>query len=356
MAKILVIGGGVAGFTSALHLLRAGHQVTLAEKQKGKIDKVCGEGMLPFGVALLDELGLRDEVAAAGFPFRGLAYVLGAKQVSGSFEGDRMGIGIDRARLDALLRHACHEFPTFTLQAGRRILPGSDLPYAHILAADGINSRWAEAEGVAKKFGSRLGVRIRLQTPPPDHVRVHFFPTCEVYFTPTNDQTLSVAFLLDKDKMQIRGNQLWDWCVNHLNQYFPQYARTPILNIGTRGPIVSWPAGSHQPQIHLLGDAYRAFDPISGAGMSFALLCAKLATTHLHSPQDYYRALKPSICAINDFTNAVLFFRGAGFKTRLMLRQLDKAPETFRRMLTLHDGHHRFTDLGLRAMASFLRL
>ena len=356
MAEVLVVGGGVAGFSSALHLLRAGHHVTLAEKQKGSIDKVCGEGILPFGVELLDELGLKDEVVAAGFPFRGIAYKLGEKTVSGQFEGDRMGIGIDRARLDAILRSACQAHKQFTFQEGSRVLPDTTADFDHILAADGINSRWATAQGVQKKFGSRLGVRIRLQTPPPDHVQVHFFPTCEVYFTPTDHNTLSVAFLLDKDKMPISGRELLDWCSNHLKTHFPHLSKAPVLNTGTRGPIVSWPAGAHHPNIHLLGDAYRAFDPISGAGMSFALLCAKLATTHLNATDDYYRALKPCMRAINDFTGAVLFFRGAGIKTRLMLRQLGKAPKTFQRILTLHDGHHRFTDLGIRAMASFLKI
>ena len=106
---------------------------------------------------------------------------------------------------------------------------------------------------------------------------------------------------------------------------------------------------------HLLGDALRAFDPISGAGMSFALLCARLAAENIDDPNGYHRAMRPALRSIASITNTVLCLRGGGRRTRLMLRQLALAPESFDRILALHDGHHLFTDLGLRGMLPLLR-
>ena len=90
--------------------------------------------------------------------------------------------------------------------------------------------------------------------------------------------------------------------------------------------------------------------------MSFALLCGKWAAAHLNDPAAYYRALAPSRRGIGSFTDTLLFFRGGGFKTRLMLRQLARSPKSFAKMLALHDGSHGFSDLGLAGLLPLLRL
>jgi len=41
--KVVIIGGGLAGLTCAIHLLKSGHPVTLIEKNKYPNHKVCGE-------------------------------------------------------------------------------------------------------------------------------------------------------------------------------------------------------------------------------------------------------------------------------------------------------------------------
>jgi flavin-dependent dehydrogenase len=70
-ADLLVVGGGPGGLATALHARRHGLSVIVAEPRPDPIDKACGEGLMPGGLAELASLG----VDPAGMPFRGIAYV-----------------------------------------------------------------------------------------------------------------------------------------------------------------------------------------------------------------------------------------------------------------------------------------
>jgi len=350
--KMLVIGAGIAGLNCALRLLQQGHQVTVIERQRGPIDRVCGEGILPFGVDLLEELGLADTVRQAGFPFVGLSYHHGTRQVAGNFAPGQMGIGIERKCLDAILREACARESGYELKEGVRLKPGDDVGYDRVFAADGINSRWGAQRQIRQS--SRLGVRFRVATCPGDRVQVHFFKGYEIYFTPTQKDTLSVACLVDPMKSGMGGSGLQSSCLAAFRQHFPELAEAPVTDLAARGPISTRVSGPH-PDFHLLGDALVAFDPICGAGMSFALLCGKLAAAHCQDTEAYYADLKQPQRSIGCFTDALLFFRGGGWRTRLMLRQLALAPASFTRMITAHDGRHQFLDLGFPTLLPLLR-
>ncbi len=352
--NVLIVGGGIAGLNCALRLLGAGHRVTVAEKQRGSIDKVCGEGILPFGVELLKELGLLEQVREAGIPFYGVSYHLGEQQVMARFENGRFGVGIERGLLDRILRVACGQWDRFELKEGVTVRPETARGFERVLVADGIHTQWGTSRGRETVYGKRLGIRFRVEVENEPMVAVHFFKEGEVYLTPSGESTLSAAFLIDPERVGLPGGKLKDWCRRFFQRHFPHMAGAPIRDMAARGPIVSKPKGS-PPPYHLLGDAYRAFDPICGAGMGFGLLCGKLASEYLDEPAAYYRALSPAEKAVNDFTNTILFFRGGGLKTSLMIRQLAKAPHTFERILAFHDGGHRFWDLGVRGLLSLLK-
>ena len=70
-ADLLIVGGGPAGLASAINARQQGLSVIVAEPRNDPIDKACGEGLMPGGLAELVSLG----VDPAGMPLRGIAYL-----------------------------------------------------------------------------------------------------------------------------------------------------------------------------------------------------------------------------------------------------------------------------------------
>jgi 2-polyprenyl-6-methoxyphenol hydroxylase-like FAD-dependent oxidoreductase len=64
--EIVIVGGGVGGSALATALAQAGLAVLVLEKSTVFPDLVRGEWMAPWGVVELRELGLYDQVLAAG--------------------------------------------------------------------------------------------------------------------------------------------------------------------------------------------------------------------------------------------------------------------------------------------------
>lgn len=351
--KIAVVGGGIAGLNVALRLLQQGRRVTLFEKQRGPIDKVCGEGVLPFGVKHLEQLGLAETLAAAGAPFHGIEYRMGARRVAGTFAEGEHGIGISRYEVDRVFRERCAQYDHFERVEGRKVGWDDLGGFERVIAADGVHSPLARAHGRKVRLGRRLGVRFRVQAPAPRRVRVSFFEKGEIYITPIATNAVSVAMLLEGDRVP-HGKALQPWCEQRFREAFPEYTGA-VDHFATRGHIVASFSGL-KPPFHLVGDALHTFDPISGAGMSAALAAGEACVTHLDDCRAYYRTMAPIIRSVHNFTGVILAFRGGGWRTKLMLARLGGAPATFDRILALHDGAHQPWQLGVRAALPLLRL
>ena len=89
---ILVIGGGPAGSTAAAMLAEQGQDVVLLEREVHPRFHI-GESLLPRNSAILDRLGLRDQVAAMGVHKPGGEFVLDATGQSTHFD---FSLGLDQ--------------------------------------------------------------------------------------------------------------------------------------------------------------------------------------------------------------------------------------------------------------------
>src|SRR5882762_1917950 len=63
---VIVVGGGLAGSTLATVLARKGRRVLVLEREAKFKDRVRGENMLPWGVAVARRLGILEDLVAAG--------------------------------------------------------------------------------------------------------------------------------------------------------------------------------------------------------------------------------------------------------------------------------------------------
>ena len=76
---------------AALACAQRGLSVQIYEPRSGPLDKACGEGIMPAGVRILEELGVQLE----GMPFHGIRYVQGTHIAEGRFARSP-GLGVRR--------------------------------------------------------------------------------------------------------------------------------------------------------------------------------------------------------------------------------------------------------------------
>ena len=76
---VITVGSGLAGSTLSAELARAGHKVLVLERETRFKDRVRGENMVPWGVAVARRLGLVDDLIAAGGhqPRSWITYIFG---------------------------------------------------------------------------------------------------------------------------------------------------------------------------------------------------------------------------------------------------------------------------------------
>ncbi|HEY0883230.1 MAG TPA: FAD-dependent oxidoreductase, partial [Archangium sp.] len=104
---VAIIGGGPAGLATAIGAASRGLSVEVFERRPGPVDKACGEGLMPAGLAALERLGvralLREEDTA---PFESILYVQQGARVEGRLPSPG-GLGVRRlALVDALTKRA----------------------------------------------------------------------------------------------------------------------------------------------------------------------------------------------------------------------------------------------------------
>jgi 2-polyprenyl-6-methoxyphenol hydroxylase-like FAD-dependent oxidoreductase len=111
VSKVLIIGGGIAGLSSAIVLTARGVDVEIVE-QNPKWD-VYGVGIIQPGNALraLDQLGLLDEVLAAGFAMDGDRFHLANGMMLADNEFPRVA-GPAYPGLNGITRPKLHEILT----------------------------------------------------------------------------------------------------------------------------------------------------------------------------------------------------------------------------------------------------
>lgn len=285
-ADLLIVGGGPGGLATALYARRHGLSVIVAEPRDSPIDKACGEGLMPGGLAELTSLG----VDPAGMPFRGIAYLDESRRVEARFRNGP-GRGVRRTTLHAALASRAKEQDTdwistrvtsVTQDAGGVSAAGVRAKW--LVAADGLHSSVRRAVGIEAVAGTprRFGVRRHYRVPAwSEFVEVYWSRWGEAYVTPVEPDLVGVAIL-----SQDRPDLGW----------FPQLAARldgvepgRVRGCGPMRQVVSRRVAG---RVLLVGDAAGYEDALTGEGISLAVKQAAAAVAAIidDTPASYERS------------------------------------------------------------------
>jgi flavin-dependent dehydrogenase len=290
-ADLLVVGGGPGGLATALHARRHGLSVIVAEPRPDPIDKACGEGLMPGGLAELKSL----DVDPAGMPFRGIAYVNELNPNKNSraeaLFRDGPGRGVRRTTLHAALASRAKEQDTewirtkvTSVKQDADGVAAAGVRARWLVGADGLHSAVRRSVAIKATAGTprRYGVRWHYQVPAwSEFVEVYWSRWGEAYVTPVEPELVGVAILS-------RGQPDLAW--------FPMLARQ--LQGADRGqprgcgPLRQVVSRRVEGRVLLVGDAAGYEDALTGEGVSLAVKQAHAAVDAIvgDGPASYERS------------------------------------------------------------------
>jgi len=387
-APVAIVGAGVAGCALALHLAGCGHDVLLFDRDRFPREKVCGEGLMPNGVAEIERLGLLDVVRKTGAqPFTGIAYHLGASVARGRFpEPHGEGLGVRRLHLDAALATACSDHRRIELHTGTpvtgieigtegvRVTTNRGRATARVVVgADGLHSKVRRKLGLhqpltgSHRYGARAHYRIA--GPLPDVVQVHVTESCEFYVTPTGPDAVNVTLLGRRELTRSFRGALLGGFQSRVDAHRPirellrgsRRLTTPQL----MGPLRQQVNGTAVNRAMLVGDAAGFVDAITGEGMSIALTSARLAAEVLDDAlgrdrlsrsglQPYEQSHRRAVSDSARLTEIVLWGLRQPRIAERVVANLQRHPDLFQTVLAVNTGRASLRDIGLRGLLRML--
>jgi len=348
--QIAVVGGGPAGLATAILAARRGLSAVVIEKRRPPLDKACGEGLMPPGVAELEEMGVEVPTASSA-RFAGIRYLDGEGIAEGRFR-EATGLGVRRTTLVASMAErarslgvellygiAVREWRVTSTKVEVDATCGrieADL----LVGADGLASRVRRQAGLGRVWRGRprFGVRRHFRVAPwSELVEVHWAEGVEAYVTPLAPEEVGVALL-------------WSGEPGSFDSLLARFPRLREQLSGARVASSVRGAGPFRQgvrrrtageRVALVGDAAGYLDPLTGEGLSLAFRSARalVDTIAAGAPlEQYERAYRKLSRAYYYLTALLLAAAARPWLRRRVVATLARHPRLFQRLLEVNAG------------------
>jgi len=313
---VIVVGGGPAGCSAAYFAAQAGFHVLLLEKSGFPRDKVCGDGVSPRALAILDRIGISGPIETEAA--RRITEVI-VSSPNGAVMRSRIphvdgfrdyGIVLPRKVFDTLLfYHTCSLDGVDAIQrctvngllyegqdiCGVRALRGStrlELKAGHIVGADGVHSVIAREMSLSNRMPRHraFGVRAYFEDVPDlrDGLEIHYDETVlpgYAWVFPTGEREANIGVGVIGRHGESRGIRLlFQSFVENSPAVRERLRSADMVEDSLRGwPITmgSFAGGRGKKNVVVIGDAGSMTDPMTGEGIYTALRSGELSARAL---------------------------------------------------------------------------
>ncbi|WP_394749070.1 NAD(P)/FAD-dependent oxidoreductase [Spongiimicrobium salis] len=311
---VIIIGGGLAGLTAALHLSKKGLQVAVFEKQTYPHHKVCGEYVSNEIKPYLNylDVSLKEANAVAIDTFQ-LSTVKGKSLRAKLPLG---GMGISRYAFDDLLyRKALAQGVTFVFETVDKVhyqngvFSVASIEHTTFLSPLVIGAYGKRAQldkrlerNFIQNKSSWLGVKAHYEYDFPENlVALHNFNGGYGGLSKTESGTVNFCYLANYKTFKAHKN------IENFNENV--VAQNPFLNAFLKeaslifekpmsiAQISFHPKNAIENHIIMCGDTAGLIHPLCGNGMAMAIHSAKIASElilNFHGAKDYSREMLES--------------------------------------------------------------
>jgi len=347
---VFVIGGGPAGLAAAIAARQRGFSVTLADAAIPPVDKACGEGIMPDGVAAARVLGIELQVPE-GQPFRGIRFCDGVRSVQAEFPRG-IGIGIPRPELHRIMAGRAAAVGV-RLAWGARVegigedwvqVGGETVRARWIIGADGGRSRvrrWAGLDASKPRHGLpggalRFGFRRRYAIAPwSGFMEIHWAAPGQLYVTPVSASEMCVVLLSRDPHLRLdEALPLFPAAARRLRGASPAGFERGGVSASRRLKAVT------RGRVALVGDASGSVDAITGEGLCLLFQqSAALAAAMECGDLSRYQAAHSLLMRRPEFmANLMLTLDGRRWLQRCAIGGMAFQPRLFELLLAAHVG------------------
>ncbi len=291
---VIIVGGGLAGLTAAVHLAKAAHQVLLVEKQRYPHHKVCGEYVSNEIVPYLEFLDISLS-SAVKIDTLQLTTESGASVTTSLPLG---GLGISRYAFDeTLYLKALSLEVTFVFETVASIdfvgdifhvKTAADNSFKAKLVIGAYGKRSALDKQLQRSFiqekSSWLGVKAHYQYDefPDNKVALHNFNGGYAGLSKTESGAVNFCYLVSYESFKKEKS------IASFNKSI--VAKNPFLNhfLGNAKPLFGeplsiaqvsfYPKAAVENHVLMCGDTAGLIHPLCGNGMAMAIHSAKIAS------------------------------------------------------------------------------